>query len=217
MCDAGYNVVFDRGKAKVINGPINIEGELIMSGKWDTTTGLRTVPLDHTSATTMREKYRKRHNEMSKNVYEFTKIYDATQYLHGEAFSPVTSTLLKAINAGNFATWPTLTAQHVKKYLEKSDASIKGHMNQQRKNMRSTKQKDNAEELDKQEEMWEPHLTHKTNLVYVTVHGIKIKTFADLTGRFPSVSSRGHTYILIVNDFDSNNILAQPMKNMQRQ
>jgi hypothetical protein len=26
MCDAGYNVVFDRGEAKVINRPINIEG-----------------------------------------------------------------------------------------------------------------------------------------------------------------------------------------------
>jgi hypothetical protein len=172
MCDAGYNVVFDRGEAKVINGPINIEGEEIMSGKRDTTTGLWTVPLDHTSATTMREQYRKRQNEMSNNVYEFTNIYDATQYLHAAAFSPVKPTFLKTIDGGNFATWPTLTAQHVKKYLEKSDASIKGHLNQQRKNVRSTQHKDNSEELDEQDEMWEPHLTYNTNLIYVTVHGI---------------------------------------------
>jgi hypothetical protein len=62
MYDAGYNVVFYRGEAKVINGPINIEGEVIMSGKRDTTTGLWTVPLDNMSAITMREKYRERHN-----------------------------------------------------------------------------------------------------------------------------------------------------------
>jgi hypothetical protein len=93
------------------------------------------------------------------------------------------------------------------------DASIKGHMNQQRKNVRSTQQKDNAEELDEQDEMWEPHLMHKTNLVYVAVHNIESKMYADLTGRFPSVSSRGHKYILIVYDFDSNNIMGQPIKN----
>jgi hypothetical protein len=139
------------------------------------------VPLDNTSATTIIEQYRKRQNEMSNNVYEFTKIYDATQYLHAAAFSPVKLTFLKAIDAGNFATWPTLTAQHVKKYLEKSDASFKGHMNQHRKNVRSTQQKDNAEELDEQEKMWEPHLTHKTNLVYVAVHDIESKMYADLT------------------------------------
>jgi hypothetical protein len=125
MCDAGYSVVFNRGEAKVINGPIIIEGEVIMSGKRDETTGLWTVPLDHTSATTTREQYCKQQNEMSNNIYEFTKIYGATQYLHTAALSLVKLTFLKAIDAVNFATWPTLTAQHVKKYLDKSDASIK--------------------------------------------------------------------------------------------
>jgi hypothetical protein len=56
--------------------------------------------------------------------------------------------------------------------------------------------------------MWEPHLTHKTNLVYVAVHDIESKTYADLI-----VSSWGHKFILIVYDIYSNNILAQPMKN----
>jgi hypothetical protein len=184
-----------------------------MSGKWDTTTGLWTVPIDNTSATTMREQYHKLQNDMSNIIYEFTKIYDATQCLHAAAFSSVKSTFLKAIDVGNFAKWPTLTTQHVKKYLEKSDASIKGHMNQQRKNVRSTQHKDNAEELDEQDEMWEPHLMHKTNLVYVTVQEIEIKTYANLTGHFKSVSIREKKYILTVYDFVSNNILAQAMKN----
>jgi hypothetical protein len=109
-----------------------------MSQNRDTTTGLWTVPLYHTSANTMREQYHKQQNEMNNNVYEFTKIYYATQYLHAAAFSPVKLTFLKSIDAGNIATWPTLTAQHVKKYLEKSDTSIKGHMNQQLQSVRST-------------------------------------------------------------------------------
>jgi hypothetical protein len=213
MCDAGYNVVFDRDEAKVVDGPINVEGGVIMCEKRDTTTGLWTVPLDNTGATTMREQYRKIQNKMNNNVYEFTKIYDVTQYLHAAAFSPVKSSFIKVINAGNLTTWPTLTSQHVKQYLEKSDATIKGHMNQQRKNVRCTQQKESTVEQDEGDEICEPQIMHKTNLVYVAVYHIESKTYSDLAGSFPAVSSCGHKYIFIVYDFNSNNILAQPMKN----
>lgn len=39
------------------------------------------------------------------------------------------------------------------------------------------------------------------------------KTYSDLTGRFPVVSSRGNQYIFIMYDYDSNAILAEPIKN----
>jgi hypothetical protein len=35
----------------------------------------------------------------------------------------------------------------------------------------------------------------------------------DQTGRFPVVSSKGNKYIMILYDYDSNAILAQPIKN----
>jgi hypothetical protein len=41
------------------------------------------------------------------------------------------------IKNGNFASWPGLTERAVEKYLSKSTATIKGHMNQQRMNDRS--------------------------------------------------------------------------------
>jgi hypothetical protein len=85
------------------------------------------------------QQYIKRKYEMSNNVYEISKNHDATQYLHAAAFSPVKYTFIKAIEAFNFTTWPNLTAQLIKQYLEKSEATIKYHMNQQRKNVRSTK------------------------------------------------------------------------------
>jgi len=37
----------------------------------------------------------------------------------------------------------------------------------------------------------------------------------DLTGQFPTTSSQGNSYILVVYDFDSNGILVAPLKNHQ--
>jgi len=37
----------------------------------------------------------------------------------------------------------------------------------------------------------------------------------DLTGRFPTTSSQGNSYIIVVYDFDSNGILVAPLKNCQ--
>jgi hypothetical protein len=43
---------------------------------------------------------------------------------------------------GNFTSWPILTERAVEKYLSKSSATVKGHINQQRTNAISTKIKD---------------------------------------------------------------------------
>ena len=40
-------------------------------------------------------------------------------------------------------------------------------------------------------------------------------TYADLTGRFPHVSSRGNKYIFVMYDFDSNLIQGEAIKNRQ--
>jgi hypothetical protein len=50
------------------------------------------------------------------------------------------------------------------------------------------------------------------NLIYAEIHNTEGNTYTDLAGRFPSVSSRGYKYILILYDFYKNNILAEPMK-----
>jgi hypothetical protein len=59
-------------------------------------------------------------------------------YLHACSFSPVTDTWIKSIQNGHFATWPSVTVDNVRKYLLKSDATAKGHMNQIFQNIRST-------------------------------------------------------------------------------
>ena len=70
------------------------------------------------------------------------------QYLHAACFSPVPSTWCKAIRRGYFATFPGLTEKLVQKHLPKSDATTKGHQNQSRKNVRSTKPKPNIIKID---------------------------------------------------------------------
>jgi hypothetical protein len=145
-------------------------------------------------------------------VYEISKVYDTIQYLHAATGSPVPSTFVRAIKAGNFTTWPTLNPEHVNKYLEKSEATVKGHLNQTRKNVRSTKpkKKHNARE---ETQDYEPPITGKTNVVYAAIHDVDGHTYTDLTGRFPKTSSRGYKYILVLYDYDGNNIQAEPMKN----
>jgi hypothetical protein len=123
----------------------------------------------------------------------------------------VPSTFIKSIKAGNFVTCPTLTAHHVRKYLEKSEATLKGHLNQTRKNVRITRPKKKLRTLDEEVE-YEPHITKRTNVVYAATHKLEGHIYTDLTGRFPTTSSRGYKYILFLYDHDSNNMQAEPMK-----
>jgi hypothetical protein len=132
---------------------------------------------------------------------------DLINYLHAACFSPVKSTWIKAIENGNFSSWPGLNEHSVEKFLSKSTSTAKGHLNRQRQNARTTKIKD-AQLLDS-----DANLDHgiKTQYVYAaTIDDGQIYT--DQTGRFPVVSSKGNKYIMVLYDYDSNAILAKPIK-----
>ena len=43
-----------------------------------------------------------------------------------------------------------------------------------------------------------------------------MKTYTDLTGRFPRQSSRGNNYIFVAYNYDGNAILAEPIKTERR-
>jgi hypothetical protein len=80
-------------------------------------------------------------------------------------------------------------------------------LNQQRQNARATKIK------DAQVIVPDPDIDHgiKTQFVYAATI-IAGQIYTDQTGIFPVVSSKGNTYIMISYDYDSNAILAQPIK-----
>jgi hypothetical protein len=100
-----------------------------------------------------------------------------------------------------------LNEHTVEKYLSKSASTAKGHLNQQRQNARTTMIKD-AQLLNSENE--QDHGI-KTQFIHAaTIDSGQIYT--DQTGRFPVVSSKGNKYIMILYDYDSNAILAQPIK-----
>jgi hypothetical protein len=97
----------------------------------------------------------------------------------------------------------------VEKYLSKSSATVKGHLNQQRMNARSTKIKEEIESVNTDMDL---DYGIKTNCVYAaTIDAAQIYT--DQTGRFPVVSIKGKKYIMVLYEYDGNAILAEPIKN----
>ena len=49
-------------------------------------------------------------------------------------------------------------------------------------------------------------------MIYVKAIETTGQIYTDQTGRFPTTSSRGNKYIMILYDYDSNAILAKPLK-----
>ena len=96
---------------------------------------------------------------------------------------------------------------------------IKGHLDQQRKNIRSTKPKRSMATpkslpgVDETEQDLHPaQHQQRTNYVFADCHDITGQIFSDQPGRFLVSSISGHQYIMVVYDYDSNSILAEPMK-----
>jgi hypothetical protein len=136
------------------------------------------------------------------------------QYLYGCCGSPVMSTWQRAIKNGNFVTWPGIDSLSLAKHLPKSIASAKGHLDQERKNLQSTKRASPI--IDDDDFFPSPDSPNtKTYSACATIEPFEAqhKAYHDLTGRFPHRSSRGNEYILIVYDYDSNNILHCALKN----
>ena len=113
---------------------------------------------------------------------------------------------MKAVKAGNFVGWPLLTEKNIAKYYPETDETPKGHMNQTRKNVRSTKkqfeQANNVNALRGK----------KVQDIYVKTYDVRETIFSDQTGQFPTRSQRGNKYIMVMVEIDSNAILVEPMK-----
>ena len=65
--------------------------------------------------------------------------YELAQYLYGSLFAPAISILEAAIRKGNLISWPGIETINFKKYIGTNIAHEKGHLDQERQNLRSTK------------------------------------------------------------------------------
>jgi hypothetical protein len=127
LCDAGCIAKFDKNHVV-----IQQNGNTIITGDRNPTNGLWNIPLTN-----------QRKTESPEHSCNLTAHGSTTEmsvkFMHATAFSPVASTWLKAIKKGYFQSWPMITAAAVIKYHKTTKVTVKGHMDQTRKNLNSTK------------------------------------------------------------------------------
>ncbi len=73
------------------------------------------------------------------NAYSLPSIGQTIKYLHAAAGYPTEETWIKAIWAGIYNTWPSLTVANTHKHHPESEETQKGHMKRQCHGIRSTK------------------------------------------------------------------------------
>ena len=198
FADQGCTITLDKDKIVVAK-----EGTTVMSGYRERTTGLWRVPLDDDDDTTVQTSNPQKTHTINSISPDGT-VEEVLGFLSKALFSPTQSTLVKAIETGHLATWPLLTKANVIKFLPNSQETALGHLDQQRKNTRSTQ--------PKAEEEYEEQPTAHVYAAIVDLPTTRGKIATDQTGRFPTTSSQGSTYVLILYNYDSNAILAEPIK-----
>ena len=217
LCDHGCDyILLDKRYVSVIQ-----HGKTSVIGQRDTRTGLWHVDLHPTRSTDTLPTEHPSYQHQANSAYAQKTKADLLTFLHRACFSPSVSTWTQAIDNNFFATWPGVTSDAVRKFLPKSMATAKGHLKATRKNLRSTKPSHTPNQhpstvmttLSPSPE--EPKV--RTNLVYTKLVDVTGKIFTDQTGRFPVVSSKGHKYDIVLYDYDSNAILAEPLKSRNQQ
>ena len=214
LCDDGCTIVLTDKGIFVFK-----QKEIILTGTRNHRDGLWDIPLHSTPVPTPLPSTEQKIKKHALNVIiskNQTKS-DLIHYLHACCFSPPKSTFLKAIKNGNFLGWPGLTVENVTRNLVIPPATAKGHLNQEKQHLQSTKNTELLHQIDDDTDFFPlPDTTPpiRTNNIMPLVVPFRERntTYSDQTGRFPHISSRGNAYLLIVYDYDSNAILVEPLK-----
>ena len=143
------------------------------------------------------------------SVYDLPSTEQAIKWMHAVYGYPVKSTWLAAIEAGNFVGWPLLTVSNVKKYYPETTETPKGHMNQTRKNVRTTKAPPQPFERCDTSKL----KGKKERDIFTKVYDARETIYSDQTGQFPTRSMSGNKYVMVMVEIDSSGILVEPMKN----
>ena len=136
--------------------------------------------------------------------------FQLASYLHACAFIPSLSTFQQAIRKGHLLTWPGIENINFEKVLRATVSTAKGHLDQERENLQSTKDRDTPDfyPTDGDQKTYE-------YASMVIPFNPRLKTYMDRTGRFPFKSSTGNEYIYVMYDYDSNAIFGLLIKNRQ--
>ncbi|KAL7525219.1 hypothetical protein ACHAXR_001556, partial [Thalassiosira sp. AJA248-18] len=147
------------------------------------------------------------------SAYDLPSVGALVAYLHAAAGFPVKDTWLRAIKAGNYATWPGLTYSNAAKYCPDAEETILGHMVQTRQGVRSTKPKPKKAPASPATVEPEPMLPadEVSRELHICVRHIS-RLYTDDTGRFPVTSRSRNQYMMVAYHCDSNVILVEPFQ-----
>ena len=222
ICDAGCEVFFNSTGCEV-----SFNGEIILRGWRDFCSNMWRVSLvDDGAKTVIPDDSQHITNDHSitnaesipdffaNSIYKCENTDQLIKFYHVTMGFPNISTWCKAINAGYFRGWPSLTSKRVRQVIKIVDKTEMGHMDQQRKGLRSTKTV--ADETDSMEPIPQSPQNNRCHHVYMTIADIEGKLYSDQTGRFPVTSNRGNSYIVIFYTSDGNYIKSYPIKSRHR-
>ena len=222
LCDSGCEVTFT---AKHVD--VRLDSKILLTGTRSPDTGLWHLSLTNPPDTTDHVQPDPPLLHHSFAAVASTTPADLVAFAHASLFSPALSTLKSALDRSYLPDFPGLTSAALTKYPPQSIAMIKGHMDQSRKNQRSTKSKPstNVEPAPISDpdpaadtaDMFPPSdptnaRTHHSAAAIIEPNPATRQIHSDQTGRFVVASSTGNNYILVVYDYDSNGILVEPIK-----
>lgn len=215
LCDSGCIAIFDKKQVSIL-----MDNRIILQGKRDKATGLWHVNITPTEHAPLQGPNILQHAAMSAIAAE--TVGERIAFLHACAGAPALSTFKDAITAGFYTTWPELTARRIDKYIDTPEPTIKGHLDQERKNLKSTKPKAKAKaetpyrydgDDETKEDSFPRIAEERCNQVYFSCAPITGQVYSDQPGQFLCNSTSGMSYIMIAHDYDSNSILAVAMPN----
>ena len=135
------------------------------------------------------------------NLYDLPSLPQRVAFIHACLGFPTKATLLEAAREGRLLGIPFASPENIHKYFPESDETAKGHMEQQRQGVRSTKEEEKQIKREKD--------------IQIKVWDLKSTTYSDQTGRFPFKSYQGYRYLMIMVEIDSSNILVEPLKSKE--
>ena len=161
------------------------------------------------------------HHGVSKRETAVSSYCQLVHFYHATVGAPAISTFIEATARGYLDCFPHLTVRKIRRNKPHTVATSLGHLDQTRKNYKSTKPRTAvppaapkpepvsfSDELD----IFPVLESVLTNFVYTTVKRTD-QSFMDSTGRFPVKSRSGNEYNLIMYNYDANYIpVDEPMK-----
>ena len=230
FADANYITIFDEEEVNIYdanNTEITVSRGAILKGWRMKDTGLWRVPLvknvkNLNTDTVIINKTpsellsnRPPPKEAINNVYELKSKAEMVRYYHAAAGFLTKPTWIDAIENNFYASWPGLTADAVRKHYPESEETPKGHMKKQKSGIRSTKKQLIDPREGEEGSSIRPRQKQRDVMIKVfdTNDELAMKIYTDQTGRFPTRSSRGNQYIMVLAEVDSDAILVEAMRN----